>query len=551
MNKSNILFISLYSDKYPAIGESHGLSVITGAVASDPMLQDMIDNISVFDMVSYSQNDYNLLVINIRNFEPDIIGIAVNYGTFEHLPELFDVFNKELFVDEKLIIFGGALATYIPEIIINQIYKKGIVVVGEGDVCVPLLVKAWINKGSYNNIENLCFSNNDLIVRTQRKLTKPNDIKIPYRGHIDEISKKGAQIFIESSRGCSWAKCSLCLRGITDIVGEDYEFRRFDISRLLHDLLILKEKNVTALTFADEDFLGGALEDIEKFVFDFVHMVNVNNLEFIFDASLTVHSIYSERFNDAENKKRFDLLNRLRQIGLNKIFLGVESGSPSQLKRYRKGHTVDESIKAIEILRSLGYTVELGFIMFDPLCTLIELEENIDYILSNELAPLISSVTNELRLYNKSAYKHILDDFQKKEKIKLYSECIDYNTASYETKYLIKKVSELVNCVRIWNETFRVVHYPLKNLSRYGEGGIIYSFRKDIIMIVSIMRTEYLQLLKKTVFALKNNILTSFDKNQILKIVSDARFQLDLVLKKHSNVLDNKKISKLVDQNYF
>ena len=95
--------------------------------------------------------------------------------------------------------------------------------------------------------------------------------------------------------------------------------------------------------------------------------------------------------------------------------MGIESGSQSQLKRYNKSHTIKESIEAINILRSLSITIEIGFIMFDPLCTLNEIEENINYIITNNLTAHISAITNELKIYHKASYKELLDKFELKK----------------------------------------------------------------------------------------------------------------------------------------
>src|SRR5262249_27070492 len=62
---------------------------------------------------------------------------------------------------------------------------------------------------------------------------------------------------------------------------------------------------------------------------------------------------------------RFDgkeTLATLKKAGLSRIFFGLESGSPSQLVRYRKGVTASEGARAVQLCRQLGLEVEVGFI---------------------------------------------------------------------------------------------------------------------------------------------------------------------------------------------
>ena len=77
--------------------------------------------------------------------------------------------------------------------------------------------------------------------------------------------------------------------------------------------------------------------------------------------------------------------------------MGVESGSPSQLIRYGKGVTVEETEQAIRILREIGFNVEPRIIFFDPEATLDELKESIDFI-KNRMAKTKSRLFGSLRV---------------------------------------------------------------------------------------------------------------------------------------------------------
>jgi len=65
---------------------------------------------------------------------------------------------------------------------------------------------------------------------------------------------------------------------------------------------------------------------------------------------------------------------------MRRVFVGVESGSPAQLRRYGKGQTVAQTVDALRVASMLRVPLEFGFITFDPLLTPPELAENIAFL---------------------------------------------------------------------------------------------------------------------------------------------------------------------------
>ncbi len=72
------------------------------------------------------------------------------------------------------------------------------------------------------------------------------------------------------------------------------------------------------------------------------------------------------------------LFAELAEAGLCDVFLGVESFSQRMLDRFRKGLTVEQNIRAVEILQNLGINLSLGFIMFEKESTLKDVRANFD-----------------------------------------------------------------------------------------------------------------------------------------------------------------------------
>jgi len=72
------------------------------------------------------------------------------------------------------------------------------------------------------------------------------------------------------------------------------------------------------------------------------------------------------------------LFAELKDAGLADVFLGVESFSQPMLDRFRKGLTVEQNVRAVQVLQDLGINLSLGFIMFEKETALGDVRANFD-----------------------------------------------------------------------------------------------------------------------------------------------------------------------------
>jgi hypothetical protein len=305
---------------------------------------------------------------------------------------------------------------------------------------------------------------------------------------------------MESSRGCSWAACTFCLRGLTDVAGRSFEYRRKPAYHVAAELGGLTDLGIRHVTFADEDFLGGALADCEKFVDELA----ASDISFpVLDASLTVQSVYSRRDDKEQDVRRGRLLARLARLGLQKVFLGIESCSPSQLKRYAKGHTREEAVVALRRLHGVGIRAEVGVILFDPLCTLAEIKESLIFMRRYGIVELASGLSSHLRLQIGSHFHKLLCQYERRTGDRLHEPVLDPDTLTYSYEFQDEQVGELFQAVSQWNDRLHPLYYPAKSLSRSSGAGVfgadVYPLRSAVAqfrrnqcdaMLMAISRLE-------------------------------------------------------------
>ena len=476
------MFLGLYSRKYPAIGESHGLSVVAGSLRAAMPPSDL--NINVIDMMQWGEESCTRAVKMIHRVRANMIAIGLPYGTFRVIEREYAALRSALYGTNPLIIFGGPIATYMSERILTEIAPESIVIRGEAEHILPSIVECWRSGNSISQIPNVHYIDRitGAQVETPRLLADLSRSRLPYREHIPEIHATGGQIYCESSRGCSWAACTFCLRGLTDIVGRSYEYRRKNPTIVGDDLEFLWDLGIEDVTFADEDFLGSGLTEAEEFV----TALQSRQATFPrFDASLTVHSVVSRRDTVQDDHKREQITESLAKLGLQKVFLGIESCSPTQLKRYAKGHSREEAVRATRRLQQLGVRVEIGVILFDPLCTLMEVRESLEFMRLNNLVGLSSGLANDLRLQASSHYVAMLSNYERLHGLHLRDPSLDPDTLSYPYRFHEPAVARLFEAVNEWNTRLRPLYYPAKSLSRFGSTGAIgqpvHALRKGII----------------------------------------------------------------------
>lgn len=455
MSVTKIALISLISEKHSVLAENYGISVLAGY-----LLDEFNGSVS---LTTFDQqfNELEEITLNINTNKYDIIGFSVPIGT---LSSLFNIAKNLSFGLTAHIILGGVIPTHRPIDLLKMYFPTGIACIGEGELALSALVRLCKGKiTSLQEIPNIAFINNGIAHFTESiTLNDLSKISNPLRSYAESISSKGGQVYIESSRGCSWNKCTFCA-----IREKGRERRSVPVDNFISNfsnLLNITQKG-QEIVLTDEEFMGTELKTIFRANNIAKNMLH-NSLNGEFYVATSVKSIVNFDDDTYVARKRKETLFNLKKIGLGRIFLGVESGSTGQLKRYTKGTKPEENLAAISLLRNLGIDIDIGMILFDPLMTLDELNENINFIEKAKIIGSISVLAHEVRIQENTPLLRILKKYEQKTGQTILGE-FNINTLNYPIiDYKNSDIKEVVRLSISWQEIYYEFWYALKGRIR-------------------------------------------------------------------------------------
>jgi hypothetical protein len=141
-------------------------------------------------------------------------------------------------------------------------------------------------------------------------------------------------------------------------------------SEVVREMKFLLEKhNISIFLFQDDDFplFGPAWR---RWAREFVAELHRNDLP-----GRAVWKINCRA--DAVDR---DLFIEMRQAGLHMVYMGLESGTEEGLKTLHKQITVEQNIRAVELLKEIGARFEFGFMLLDPSSTFETVRANIRFL---------------------------------------------------------------------------------------------------------------------------------------------------------------------------
>lgn len=200
-----------------------------------------------------------------------------------------------------------------------------------------------------------------------------------------EQSRWGVYGVLQTSRGCAH-KCTFCSANAFGDPNGKPHWRALPVDIVQKWLRKSEENGVRFVEFVDADFLGSNAAGFQR----------GNDL-----ASLGHIGISMMAATRADSIVRHaNLIKKLRDFGIVKWQVGIESADVTTLRRYHKGLVPTTSFQAVDFLSDIGVSMRLEFIMFEPWSTLDTLKANLEMLakLSEQNVLIQRGLFNRLRV---------------------------------------------------------------------------------------------------------------------------------------------------------
>ena len=279
----------------------------------------------------------------LKEFHPDIVGITaytVHVNTVRRLFETIKTQNPEV-----LTVVGGHHATIAPGDFASPWID--LIVMGEGIFAFREIVARLERGQGFDGIPGIAFPRNGRLIKTDYSpLTDLDIFPFPerrltaqYRNHYySEWMRPLASV--RTSKGCPF-RCSFC--ALWKIAGGRY--LRRDPEAIVEELACIDEDYIF---FADDE----SLVDVDRMraLARLIKGTGIDKRYFLYGRSDTI-------------TRNPDLLAQWREVGLERVFVGLEFFREQDLAFIRKGSSLDDNRRAVRILQDLGIEIYASFIV--------------------------------------------------------------------------------------------------------------------------------------------------------------------------------------------
>lgn len=415
--------------------ESLGIAYISSTLKKHGHSVDIID-------AQYFNLDIEQLYEKIMAKKYDLIGFSLFEETAQDFELLYNMLIDKV---NSVICLGGHFATFKAEFLVKKYPRIDFISMGEGERTILEVVES-LEKDEWKKVDGICYMEDDQVIYTDaRKMIEDLDqISYPDRDvyFLNNPDRSQMAVTISASRGC-YAQCAFCS------IQAFYKFLDGKCIRIRQPEKVVEEMEMVYKTyqmkkffFADDNFFSTD-KIMPGWIDRFCDEIERRNLVIKFDIDCRVNDVDKEKFK------------RLRKVGLNGVFLGIESFSQRMLDTFNKKVKVEDNVNAIMTLHRLRITVWMGFIMFDMFTSLDEIRENVKALEKinyfkyfNYDRPLSSDkLASQLTLYNGTP---ILKTLQRE-----HPEILHKTKFGYQYSFIHNKTEVFYNWLSKWKAVSR------------------------------------------------------------------------------------------------
>lgn len=287
------------------------------------------------------------------------------YSALVLLVESYTFYNVIRFLSKSswngIIIFAGEYSVRNYDKLLKIRPKNSYCLLSNKEQSCLKILQNELQQGDRSVLNDVAYFDEKIIKGEVSDGLAFESLPLPKRVYVSENGMAG----VESTRGCN-NNCIYCAINVRRSHEKKHCIQYKSTEKLLEEIERLVIYNgVKYIRFHDENFLNASEINRNRLI-AFCKGIKDKNLKFSF-------KVFARATDLIKNK---DILPNIKQIGLDSVFVGIESFVQRQLDFYRKNTTVQQNIEAINILNDNNIKFTMGFLPLDPYVTLEELKQN-------------------------------------------------------------------------------------------------------------------------------------------------------------------------------
>jgi len=314
-----------------------------------------------------SEQDQESAVRQALAFEPQIIGLSMVFTSrAREFCRLARRIGQAGFRGH--VIAGGPFASFNCERLVTEFPDFNSVALGEGE---ELMCRLAENLDHLERVPGLCYRDGSGRARTNPAIGNPDKLdQLPWPKRTTFHSYFDKPIAsVLTSRGC-WRECAFCSINAWYERGGGKKFRIRSVESIVAEVSDLYHRHgIRIFNFQDDNFfLPNPVKAAERFsvIRDQLRQNGVGQIAIAVKArpdSITEESIRV-----------------LDELGLFRVFLGVENASENGLRNLNRKQTVGQILNALRILNDFDIHVAYNLLMFEPDTSLDEILVNLRFM---------------------------------------------------------------------------------------------------------------------------------------------------------------------------
>ena len=284
----------------------------------------------------------------ITEFDPGVVGISSKTQNFPSAMMIARIAKEHN--PDTLVVLGGPHATLSTRAALDC-PDIDVAVLGEGEMTLVELLKAWENGVSLKEVAGLVYRQAGLKVFTPPRTNIPDLDELPYPAEaaprvLRNYESYPAEAFgyVFSARGCPYS-CTFCES--KSIWSQKTRWRSPE--NVVMELKLLMERGVRYVYFDDDTF---GIKP--RYIKELCGLIETECTGLTWGCETTVGVV---------KEQSIEYMRRSRCVRIN---LGIESGDNGMLRKVKKGHTIEKAYAAVDLIRRKGIFVGNFFMVGFP-----------------------------------------------------------------------------------------------------------------------------------------------------------------------------------------